>query len=74
MADPFLKQGRDRVEGVVSIREALAIKFDGGIDISKEPSLLPLGGFSAIVNMRPMRPGFDKRKGCIRLHTIADTQ
>ena len=32
--------------------------LEGGIDIVREIYQLPLGGFSSIVNMRPLRPGF----------------
>jgi hypothetical protein len=73
MADPFAKQSKDLTEGLAQVKEAAALQFIGGVDISKEPALLPLGSFSAIVNMRPMRPGFQTRRGCIRLHTVPDT-
>ena len=46
--------------------------LEGGIDIVREIYQLPLGGFSSIVNMRPLRPGFIKRKGCAKLNTSAD--
>ena len=44
----------------------------GGIDTVHEIYQLPIGGFSSIVNMRPLRPGFVKRKGCAKLNTTAD--
>ena len=46
--------------------------LEGGIDIVREIYQLPLGGFSEIVNLRPLRPGFVKRKGCTKLNTTAD--
>ncbi len=46
--------------------------LEGGIDIVREIYQLPLGGFSEIVNLRPLRPGFVKRKGCAKLNTTAD--
>ena len=46
--------------------------LEGGIDIVREIYQLPLGGFSEIVNLRPLRPGFVKRKGCRKLNTTAD--
>ena len=46
--------------------------LEGGIDIVREIYQLPLGGYSSIVNMRPLRPGFVKRKGCAKLNTSAD--
>jgi hypothetical protein len=46
--------------------------LEGGIDIVHEIHQLPLGGFSEIVNLRPLRPGFVKRKGCAKLNTTAD--
>ena len=46
--------------------------LSGGIDLVREIYQLPLGGFSSIVNMRPLRPGFIKRKGCAELNTAND--
>lgn len=46
--------------------------LEGGIDIVREIYQFPLGGFSEIVNLRPLRPGFVKRKGCAKLNTTAD--
>jgi len=46
--------------------------LEGGIDIVREIYQLPLGGFSEIKNLRPLRPGFVKRKGCRKLNTTAD--
>ena len=46
--------------------------LEGGIDIVREIYQLPLGGFSDLNNMRPLRPGFIKRKGCAKLNTSAD--
>ena len=45
----------------------------GGMDIVREIYQLPLGGLSSVVNMRPLRPGFIKRKGCAKLNTSADS-
>ncbi len=48
------------------------IPFAGGMDIVREIYQLPLGGFSNITNIRPLRPGFTKRYGCAKLNTTAD--
>ena len=46
--------------------------FEGGMDIVREIYQLPLGGFSSIKNMRPLRPGFTRRWGCVKLNTTPD--
>lgn len=72
MADPLLKGKSLGIEGATHIQQAMYIPFHGGINVVNEPAQLPLGTYSSIVNMRPKRPGLEKRKGCIRLHSIAD--
>lgn len=47
-------------------------QFRGGCKTAIEPSLLKPGEFSMVQNMRNMHPGMKKRKGCIKLHTVAD--
>ena len=59
-------------EQVKAIRALDFQPLEGGIDIVREIYQLPLGGFSEIVNLRPLRPGFVKRKGCRKLNTTAD--
>jgi hypothetical protein len=59
-------------EQVKAIRALDFQPLEGGIDIVREVYQLPLGGFSALNNMRPLRPGFIKRKGCAKLNTSTD--
>lgn len=59
-------------EQVNQIKELDYMPFDGGMDIVREIYQLPLGGYSNIKNLRPLRPGFTKRKGCAKLNTTAD--
>ncbi len=47
--------------------------FRGGCITAIEPSLLELGQYSMIQNMRQKHPGMEKRKGQIKLHTTADS-
>jgi len=49
------------------------IPFQGGVITDQEVSLIPSGGYSAIQNMRMRHPGFEKRTGCRKLHTTADS-
>lgn len=49
------------------------IPFRGGCITSVEPSLLEIGQYSMIQNMRQKHPGMEKRKGQIKLHTTADS-
>jgi len=44
----------------------------GGMDIVREIYQLALGEPSSVKNMRPLRPGFIKRKGCAELNTTPD--
>jgi len=60
------------LENLGIVQSAGYIPFYGGIDITRDRYQLPLGGFSAIQNMRPLRPGFETRKGCRKLHTTAE--
>lgn len=47
-------------------------EFRGGNDTARETALLPMGGYSRIVNMRQRHPGMDQRPGQTKLHTVAD--
>ncbi len=49
------------------------IPFRGGVITGQEVSLIPSGGYSMIQNMRMKHPGFEKRAGCRKLHTEADS-
>lgn len=60
------------LENLGLVQQAVFLPFAGGIDITRDRYQLPLGGFSAIQNMRPLRPGFETRKGCRLLHTTAE--
>lgn len=46
--------------------------FRGGCNTVLEPQQIQFGGYSMIQNMRNMHPGFRKRKGQRRLHTVED--
>jgi len=46
--------------------------FTGGAITYREKALLPFGAFSWIQNMRSRGPGFYRRLGQRRLHTVAD--
>lgn len=46
--------------------------FRGGCDTVRDPSLLEVGDFSYIKNMRGMHPGMETRPGQIKLHATAD--
>lgn len=48
------------------------IPFQGGVNTYNEPGLLPTGSYSAVQNMRQMRPGLKARAGMIAQHTTAD--
>jgi len=45
----------------------------GGAVTVREKALLQPGQFSMVQNLRPVHPGFEKRKGCRRLHSEADS-
>lgn len=47
------------------------IPFQGGSDLAHEIALLESGAFSNVQNVRPTRPGFVQRKGCVKQHTTA---
>jgi hypothetical protein len=72
MANPALRKLSYQVEGVTPVPSVAYVPFQGGMDLSKEIHQLPLASYSDIQNMRPMRPGFMKRKGMGTLHTVAD--
>jgi hypothetical protein len=56
-----------------SISDTKAVKLRGGAVTVRPKALLPLGSFSMVQNMRPKRPGFEKRTGQSKLHTTADS-
>jgi hypothetical protein len=72
MANPKLRNMSHGIEDVRVIPEMDMVPFHGGMDIVHETYQLPLAAYSDIQNMRPMRPGFKKRKGQAKLHTTAD--
>jgi|GEM_PF-1340892 len=49
------------------------IQFRGGAVTVREPALLPPGAYSDVKNMRPKHPGFEKRKGQRKQHSVADS-
>lgn len=72
MANPSLRKTSYDIEGVRQISELDMLHFQGGMDIVHEIYQLPLASYSDIQNMRPLRPGFTKRKGMSKLHSTAD--
>ena len=72
MANPSLRRNSYQIEGVVPIKEMDYVPFQGGMDVVRKPYQLPLAAYSDIQNMRPLRPGFIKRKGQSKLHSTAD--
>jgi hypothetical protein len=55
------------------LTELKTIPFQGGVNTYNEPGLLPTGSYSAVQNMRQMRPGLKARAGMIAQHTTADS-
>jgi len=53
--------------------ETNPVKFRGGCTTGQEVALIKSGGYSMIQNMRHNHPGFEKRLGCIKQHTTADS-
>jgi len=45
------------------------VPFAGGCITGVDPTLLKSGQYSMVMNLRPLRPGFIKRKGLRKLHT-----
>ena len=72
MPNPSLRSASYKIEGVVPVEQVVYLPFQGGINISKEIYQLPIAAYSDIQNMRPMRPGFKKRKGMAKLYATAD--
>lgn len=70
--NPAMRKASYGVEGVVPIPGVAHIPFVGGMDLSRLKYQQKLGAFSDIQNMRPTRPGMEKRKGCRELNTSAD--
>jgi len=50
-----------------------AIPFRGGVDTVRQRALIDAGGYSMIQNMRQRHPGMEKRSGCAKHHSTADT-
>lgn len=46
----------------------LFFQFQGGCDTRREKTVLPMGAYSMVQNMRSRYPGMKKRPGMIRLH------
>lgn len=72
MANPTLDQYSKAIEQVRTLKELDYVPFMGGMDTYHKVDQLPLAGYSYIQNMRPLRPGFAQRNGCVKLHTTAD--
>jgi len=53
-------------------KDFISLPFRGGIDTLRERTMLDLGDFSTIQNMRARHPGFEQRKGQIEQNTTAD--
>jgi len=49
------------------------VPLRGGMVTSRDAAQLESGSFSAVVNLRPKHPGFEKRPGQRVLHTSADS-
>lgn len=54
------------------ITEIKTIPYQGGMNTYNEPGLLTPGNYSAIQNMREMRPGKKQRPGMIKQHPTAN--
>jgi hypothetical protein len=54
------------------VTEPKTIPFMGGQNSYNEPSLLPFGSFSRVMNLRQMHPGLKQRLGMIKQHSTAD--
>jgi len=54
------------------LTELKTIPFQGGANTFNEPGLLQTGSYSAVQNMRQMRPGLKARPGMIAQHSTAD--
>ncbi len=61
------------IEGVNAISEMDFIQFGAGMDTYHETYQLPLAFASDVTNFRPIRPGLEKRKGQLKLHSTADS-
>jgi len=48
------------------------VPLRGGMKTWHEPSQLNPGEFSVVQNLRPFRPGFEKRRGMAKQHSTAD--
>ncbi len=71
--DPSLGKVEGQKDNAIEMLNILkGVPFRGGVFTDRETNLIPNGGYSMIQNMRPLHPGFEKRKGCRKLHTTAD--
>lgn len=61
-------------EGAASVNSGnfLLKQFSGGCVTARDKGLLPFGAYSMIQNAISLNPGFEKRKGQIKLHSTAD--
>ena len=57
---------------VTKLTRLKASPLRGGAITVRDAGLLKPGEFSVAQNVRPLHPGFEKRKGQIALHTEAD--
>ena len=57
-------------EPILKITEG--VPFRGGVFSDREITLIPSGGYSILRDIRQRHPGFEKRGGCRKLHTVPD--
>ena len=55
------------------VTQLKTIPFAGGQNSYNEPSLLKVGTYSKVMNMRQLHPGFKQRPGMIKQHSTADS-
>lgn len=65
--------GSERKTGVKRFSKIDAQPFRGGVNTVREKALIPSGGFSAIYDLRARHPGFERRPGCKKKHSTADS-
>jgi len=58
-------------DGIKKLTDITTTSFQGGNITRNEPTLLPVGGYSKIQNMRQRHPGMEQRGGMAKLHTSA---
>ena len=69
----MLRAAQGQQDNAVPISDVTkGVPFRGGMFTDRDVSLIPSGGYSMIQNMRATHPGFEKRKGCAKHHSVAD--